>query len=194
MRRACEAIVTASPAPWDLLVLLATHSGLRAGELAGLRVRHFNPLKRSVTVSETSTATSSTTDPAGPTATRAIARWTSCPKTSWTGWPRRSSAGLQTPTCSAATASRTPTRSSPSGRAIREAIQPQPLLSAGLRPRGARPWAVRPVPRPAPLSRKRAVGRCLAHRLHRAAARPRRPDAAAANVRAPAGGPRRRSG
>jgi len=32
---------------------LAAHSGLRAGELAGLRVRHFNPLKRSVTVSET---------------------------------------------------------------------------------------------------------------------------------------------
>ena len=59
-----EALIArlASPAPadrwtydprWSLIVQTAAYSGLRAGELAGLQVRDFNPFKRSLGVERT---------------------------------------------------------------------------------------------------------------------------------------------
>lgn len=48
-----EALIAELPAPWDLLVELAAYSGLRAGELAGLRVGRVDLLRREVTVAQT---------------------------------------------------------------------------------------------------------------------------------------------
>lgn len=41
------------PAPYDLMVTFAAWSGLRAGEVAGLRVRNVDPLRATVRVEET---------------------------------------------------------------------------------------------------------------------------------------------
>jgi integrase len=48
-----ERLIVATPAPWALLVELAAYSGLRAGELAGLQVRHLNTTARTVRVEQT---------------------------------------------------------------------------------------------------------------------------------------------
>lgn len=48
-----HALIQHTPAPWDLLVRLAAFSGLRAGELMGLRVRHLHLARRAVQVEET---------------------------------------------------------------------------------------------------------------------------------------------
>ncbi|MDQ1629451.1 MAG: hypothetical protein QOI54_3195 [Actinomycetota bacterium] len=41
------------PAPYDLVVTFAAWSGLRAGEIAGMRVRNVDPMRRRVRVEET---------------------------------------------------------------------------------------------------------------------------------------------
>lgn len=46
-------LAAAMPQPWALVVGLAMHGGLRAGEVAGLQVQHFNPLRHSVTIEQT---------------------------------------------------------------------------------------------------------------------------------------------
>ena len=46
-------LAAALPTPYDLVVTVAAWSGLRAGELAGLRVRNVDPLRRRLLVDET---------------------------------------------------------------------------------------------------------------------------------------------
>ncbi len=48
-----ERLITALPMPWSLLVELAAYSGLRAGEMAGLRVRHLDLAHTAVVVEDT---------------------------------------------------------------------------------------------------------------------------------------------
>jgi integrase len=48
-----ELLIATLPAPWDLLVELAAYTGLRAGEIAGLRVRNLDLTRGVVTVEET---------------------------------------------------------------------------------------------------------------------------------------------
>ncbi len=48
-----ETLASALPAPHDLLVRLAAWSGMRAGELAGLRVNRVDVLRSRITVAET---------------------------------------------------------------------------------------------------------------------------------------------
>lgn len=48
-----EHLIVAMAEPWCLLVELAAYSGLRAGELAGLQVRHIDTAARSVRVEQT---------------------------------------------------------------------------------------------------------------------------------------------
>lgn len=48
-----ERLITALDDPWSLLVELAAYTGLRAGEVAGLQVRHLNTTQRSVRVQQT---------------------------------------------------------------------------------------------------------------------------------------------
>lgn len=48
-----ERLINQMSDPWSLLVELAAYSGLRAGELAGLQVRHIDTAARSVRVEQT---------------------------------------------------------------------------------------------------------------------------------------------
>lgn len=48
-----EKLIASLDEPWSLLVELANYSGLRAGEIAGLQVRHINTTELSVRVRQT---------------------------------------------------------------------------------------------------------------------------------------------